>query len=175
MQTFRLSGCLVGIILSFTGNIMPKICGLLPPRIHQTSLLTGYFSAPDNTGTSLRGNEGFLCTFFSLFDEGSVCVCRGHLRSPSEAGGGGFSFCFTKQKFLFHVFTVTAVFSSRKKSGLRMHSSQQQQGRSGVRSAHWHSFTHLGAVQYHRCHRDFIDRPLAPAAEVSLSVRAPPE
>lgn len=27
--------------------------------------------------------------FFSLFDEGSVCVCRGHLRSPSEAGGGG--------------------------------------------------------------------------------------
>lgn len=71
---------------------MPKICGLLPPRIHQTSLLTGYFSAPDNTGTSLRGNEGFLCTFFSLFDEGSVCVCRGHLRSPSEAGGGDFHF-----------------------------------------------------------------------------------
>lgn len=113
--------------------------------------------------------------FFSLFDEGSVCVCRGHLRSPSEAGGGGIFILLHETEIPLPRIYCHGRFLKQKESGLRMHSSQQQQGRSGVRSAHWHSFTHLGAVQYHRCHRDFIDRPLAPAAEVSLSVRAPPE
>lgn len=94
---------------------------------------------------------------------------------PLKQGGGGIFILLHETEIPLPRIYCHGRFLKQKKSGLRMHSSQQQQGRSGVRSAHWHSFTHLGAVQYHRCHRDFIDRPLAPAAEVSLSVRAPPE
>ena len=122
-------------------------------------------------GPHCEVNEGFLCTF-SLFGEGSVCVCRGHLCSPLKQGG--FFILLHEPEIHLPCIYCHGRFKAGKKSGLRMHSSQQQ-GRSGVRSAHRHTFTHLGAVQYHRCHCDFIDRPLAPAAEVSLSARAPSE
>lgn len=100
---------------------------------------------------------GMLCAFLMLVD----------LIHPPEAERV-FSFSFCSMKFRQNFWSQP--FSTRKKWAKNLFFVFAVRGR--VRSAQSLTFTHPGAVQFHSSRCVFIDRPLAPAAEVSPSARA---
>lgn len=140
------------MIPSFSGTIMQQICGLFLAWTQWTSLLTDYFSAMDNIMRWWR-----ISMYFGLVWSLGCCVfsvCRVHLCSPSEA----------ERLFVFIVFTVAAVFNQIKWAKTVFF---VVAARGRVWSTHSHTFTHLGAVQFHQCHHvlltDHLHQPLRSA------------
>lgn len=135
---------------------MQKISGLLPPWIQWTSLLTGYFSAMDNTSTPFEVMTDFSVLWTCLTILLCVCVCQGYLRSLLQQRR--FSFCSIKWQKIRTEILPCICFRVGCHGGFQPEKWAKNvffiaAGRSRVRSAHSHAFTHLGAVQYHQCHR----------------------
>lgn len=123
---------------------MQNIYGLFPPWIQWTSSLTGYFSAMDNKQL-LRGDD-FFALWTCLITFVCVYVCQGHLCSR---------IFFSLYKSETEIPPPCVCCRVGCQSSSKNHPKNVffiAAGRSRVRAAHSHTFTHLGAVRYHQCH-----------------------